>query len=175
MYRYICILLMSISAMAAEATRIKATKEAADGVYTCWGTCFAVSKDHILTANHVIDGKTEFLIDNEGVWSKATLIKVSKDLDIALLKVEHKLDVLPIKQPLVVIPASLKAEPVRILKAEPIVFNVKYTVGGSGAPVILDGNIIGMATTGENVIDGATLECTSCRVVPSSVLNEFLK
>ena len=53
-----------------------------------FGSGFAVSETHILTAYHVIRGKDEFWIGpvNGKSWTKAQLIKVAPEKDLALLQ-----------------------------------------------------------------------------------------
>jgi S1-C subfamily serine protease len=56
---------------------------------TSFGTGFAVSESHILTAYHTVSGKEALWVGPvEGKWAKAQLIKSSTELDLALLSAE---------------------------------------------------------------------------------------
>ena len=132
MFKLIWLLLLSTSLIAAEATRIKAEK----GALTAWGTCFAIDKDHILTAYHVIEDKNDIFVEVNNSWIKGTIEKSSKGSDLALIKVKHDLVVLPLDIFQVSILASLKSKEIKELKAEPVVFDVPFTVGGSGLQLL---------------------------------------
>lgn len=56
---------------------------------TSFGTGFAISETHILTAEHIISGKDVFWVGPvEGKWVKASLLKSSAELDLALLSAD---------------------------------------------------------------------------------------
>lgn len=56
---------------------------------TSFGTGFAISETHILTAEHITSGKDVFWLGPvDGKWVKATLVKSSAELDLALLSAD---------------------------------------------------------------------------------------
>jgi S1-C subfamily serine protease len=86
---------------------------------TSFGTGFAVSQTHILTAHHIIAGKDSLWIGPvEGKWAKATLLKSSAELDLALLS------------------ADIEAKPLSIANWEDVPIGVEAFVIGYPQPKI---------------------------------------
>lgn len=84
---------------------------------TSFGTGFAISDTHILTAEHIISGKDVLWIGPiEGKWIKATLVKSSVELDLALLS------------------ADIRAKPMSIANWEEVPIGVEVFVIGYPQP-----------------------------------------
>lgn len=64
---------------------------------TSFGTGFAISETHLITAEHIISGKDMLWIGPvEGKWVRATLVKSSVELDLALLSAGIAVKPMPI-------------------------------------------------------------------------------
>lgn len=65
-----------------------ASKAATTATATFWGTGFVVGEGYVITALHVVNGKTGLLVGPDGAnrWALAELVQSDAALDLALLK-----------------------------------------------------------------------------------------
>lgn len=65
-----------------------ASKSATTATVTFWGTGFVVGEGYVITALHVVNGKTGLLVgpDSANRWTSAELVQSDPSLDLALLK-----------------------------------------------------------------------------------------
>jgi hypothetical protein len=118
-------------------------------VFTQHGTAF-ILEDFVFTAYHVVDSKTSSIfIERKEGWIRCEVLYKDEKLDIAILRPALKTTPfveLDAKETGCV--ASIQGTPLKKLKYEfkdDKLFIEGYDSGGSGAPVLKDGEVLGMA------------------------------
>lgn len=157
----IALLFISISSSAADATRIKAERTVGSGIKevttTARGTCFAISKDIVVTAYHTVN-EGQIFIETERGWMKGRILKFDEKLDICLIESkDHGLPILEleIKNDSVNMTASALGAPVESHDGDVklIRFNIRCAPANSGAPVISEGKVVAMLIAVDDPID----------------------
>ena len=145
----IFLLCFSFSLSAADAMRIRAERIEQETVFTQHGTAFTL-EDFVFTAYHVVDSKTSSIfIERKEGWIRCEVIYQDEKLDIAIIKPDLKTTPfieLDAKETGCI--ASIQGTPLKKLKYEfrnDKLYIEGYDVGGSGAPVFKDGEVLGMA------------------------------
>lgn len=165
-----------------------------DGLLTTGsGTCFSISKDEVLTCKHLLYSDDK-LQDNIYVTlhdkrHKMTIVRECKELDIAILKINDGTELTPLEfgedanegeLTFMGCPLSLPVETrkgvleTRFYMGSLDLAQVSFNHGMSGCPVLKDGKIVGMATSGTINKKGNDMDFVHALYLPASVLKWFI-
>lgn len=158
-----------------EGLRIKAERVEAGTTTTAWGSACFIAKHKLITAWHVVEEGGEIFVCIKGNWIACKCTRHDKEKDIALLETDAAGEVLDLLNlPDLTISGSKRATPIEDRKTATGLFLLKgdFDIGDSGAPILCEGRLIGMATQLWRV-KGAEKYDMQC--LPSSAIAEFLK
>ena len=136
---------LCLNCVALDAARLRCELEPGHFI---WGTCFAVSEDMLLTACHTLTNANSVLVETEHGWEEASIEDADLKNDIALLKRKrHGLRPLVLADHKVTLIASNLGQRVEQLagSVQRLIVEVRCAGGCSGAPVVVDGKVVGMA------------------------------
>lgn len=188
------ILLLSLPLSAAEVARLRYERMEGSVVVTGHGTAFCVGEKQLLTAAHNIldsDGKPfqTITLELDGSWIKASVIRFDSSLDIALLKCEAEFKPLLLAKSdagrgavLTLIGskrgAALTSHSGQVLRpfdagTAKTRMRVEFNHGDSGAPVLQDGKVVGIAVAGD--WKNGDIDTRYCLFMPLSAIQEFMK
>lgn len=176
--RLIWILLFFCASAAAQGLQVRADRVEGKETIHDWGSGVYVSKSHVLTCAHTLEGNDKVFILVKDGWAQCKVIRLDKKNDLALLETRVNGDAVELANiPALAISGSPAKFPPELMKIRetPAVLDCAYIraavdVGDSGAPVMADGRLIGIVKKKVEMDD-----TTYAQIVGADVIAEFLK
>ena len=166
------LLLLCLPAQAA-GLQVRADRVEGASTITDWGSGVYVGKFHVLTCAHVIeDGQKVFIKVSDG-WAQCKVLKVDKANDLALLETRVQGDAVEfVNIPSMVVSGSPRGTPVRETSAgiDGAIVRAAIDVGDSGAPVTVEGRLIGIVKSKVVMADEV-----HAKIIGADKIAEFLK
>lgn len=182
MIKSLAILLLCVSAHAADVLRIRAYEILPDGVQHGHSWCVAVAPNRVLTVYHMLpnaEGKVRPAeVCVKGVWLAAKLLKGDKEADLALLEVDTPLESAQIHDEALIAVGSPALQPQETVAAKSVRVWLSLPFKGEGygacGGAVFSNNRLTHIICGQQYMNGATVE-GQYSAIPSSVIREFLK
>lgn len=165
------LLFLCAAVCAGETFRIKALTPR-DSV--CWGACFAISENSVVTCWHIIrddgsEGKAlpcpQIFVEVDGEWRLATVQKYSADVAILHVDAPRRFQPFKLRSKALSVVASAEGGPLKTSPAKPcndFVIQGQFADGQSGG-VVLDqnGDVVGMLSAVEPGLHPQKAYCIS--------------
>lgn len=145
--KYLLALTLCIANLfAADGLRVKCERVEDGATITCWGSGCFVAKNRILTSAHVVEEGVPYA-EVDGKWVQCKFVRVNAKDGLALLECPVKgrpVEVLHL--PEANISGSIESAEVtdRPLKVQALMLTGKVGNGDSGAPILIQGRLVGM-------------------------------